>query len=104
MGYYFIYSSFFKNKWYKLHFKLVFFIDNENGIPSFIFAPLDYGYSGVYLQKCMLGKLNDYLNLHAPKSVIKVRVFEVGDNHLFASSQNDKIYKIYRYLIKGAKI
>ncbi len=28
------------------------FIDNEKGIPHFKFAPLDYGYSGVYFQKC----------------------------------------------------
>ncbi len=27
----------------------LFFIDNEKGIPHFEFAPLDYGYSGVYL-------------------------------------------------------
>ncbi len=26
--------------------------NNEKGIPHFKFAPLDYGYSGVYLQKC----------------------------------------------------
>ncbi len=29
-----------------------FLIDNEKGIPYFKFAPLDYGYSGVYLQTC----------------------------------------------------
>ncbi len=39
-----------KQKWqnYTLN---VFFIDNEKGIPNFKFTPLDYGYSGVYLQK-----------------------------------------------------
>ncbi len=40
-----------KNLWTKLHF-LFIFIDNEKGIPHFKFAPLDYGYSGVYRQKC----------------------------------------------------
>ncbi len=30
----------------------LFLIDNEKGIPHFKFASLDYGYSGVYLQKC----------------------------------------------------
>ncbi len=33
-----------------LHFKFIF-IDDEKSIPHFKFAPLDYGYSGVYLQK-----------------------------------------------------
>ncbi len=52
MGYYSIYSSFFKNNCgIKITFYL-FFIDNEKGIPHFKSAPLDYGYSGVYLQKC----------------------------------------------------
>ncbi len=40
-----------KKLWKKLHFLFVF-IDNEKGIPHFKFAPLDYGYSGVYLQNC----------------------------------------------------
>ncbi len=30
----------------------LFLIDNEKGILHFKFAPLDYGYSSVYLQKC----------------------------------------------------
>ncbi len=29
-----------------------FFINNEKGNPHFKLAPLDYGYSSVYLQKC----------------------------------------------------
>ncbi len=29
----------------------LFFIDTEKGLPHFKFAPLDYHYSGVYLQK-----------------------------------------------------
>ncbi len=51
MAYYFIYSKFFKTIVKKLHF-LLFFIVNEKCIPHFKFAPLDYGCSGVYLQKC----------------------------------------------------
>ncbi len=34
------------------NYTLIFFIDNAKRIPHFKFAPLDYGYSGVYLQKC----------------------------------------------------
>ncbi len=48
----FIYSSFFKRIVEKNYTFYLFFIDNERGIPHFKFAPLDYGYSGVYLQKC----------------------------------------------------
>ncbi len=51
MGYYFIYSSFFKKKLKKITLNL-FFIDNEKGIPHFKFVALDYGYSDVYLTKC----------------------------------------------------
>ncbi len=29
----------------------LFFIDNGKGLPHFKFAPLDYGYSGVFFQK-----------------------------------------------------
>ncbi len=32
--------------------KKIHFIDNEKGIPHYKFAPLDYGYSGVYIKKC----------------------------------------------------
>ncbi len=50
--YNFIYSSFFKTIVKKITLFLFFFIDNEKGIPHFKFAPLNYGYSGVYLHKC----------------------------------------------------
>ncbi len=51
MGYYFIYSTFFCFFWQKSQFYL-FFIDNGKGTQHFKFDPLDYAYSGVYLQKC----------------------------------------------------
>ncbi len=44
--------QFFQNNCENNYTFYLFFIDNEKGIPHFKFAPLDYGYSGVYLQKC----------------------------------------------------
>ncbi len=52
VGYYFIYSSFFKQIVKRITLFLIFVIDNEKGIPHFKFVLLDYIYSGVYLQKC----------------------------------------------------
>ncbi len=43
----------FSKKYWKKYTLNLFFIDNEKGIPHFKFARFDYGYSGVYLQKCI---------------------------------------------------
>ncbi len=53
MGYCFINSSIYKVIVKKIT-HLFIFIDNEQGILHFKFAPLDYGFTGVYLQKCQV--------------------------------------------------
>ncbi len=42
----------FSKKFEKNYIFYLFFIDNEKRIQHFKFVPLDYGCSGVYLQKC----------------------------------------------------
>ncbi len=52
LGYYFIYSSFFHKIVRKKNTFYLFCIDNENVSHILNLHPLDYGYLGVYLQKC----------------------------------------------------
>ncbi len=59
-----------------IHFKKKKIVDNEKGIPLFKFARIDYGYSGVYLQKCkvtgnptLIAALNFCLNVGMSKMI-----------------------------------